>query len=74
LPYDSAVQSPSAQTQGRTGQVLAEAVWKRIFAESTIVTPLHSRSLSGFAYFWEHGGTQGIWVPIYAALQLKIKP
>ncbi|QOQ80351.1 hypothetical protein INP81_13115 [Comamonas thiooxydans] len=52
----------------------AEAVWKRIFAESAIGTPRHSRSLNGLAYFLEHGGTQAIWVPIYAALQVKIKP
>lgn len=51
-----------------------EAVWKRIFAESAIGTPRHSRSLNGLAYFLEHGGTQAIWVPIYAALQVKIKP
>lgn len=54
--------------------VKAEAVWKRIFAESAIGTPRHSRSLNGLAYFLEHGGTQVIWVPIYAALQVKIKP
>ncbi len=34
-----------------------EAVWKRIFADSAIGTPLHSRSLNGVAYFlgtWRH--------------------
>lgn len=41
------------------------------------VSEWHSAAQSVFEWlrlFLEHGRTQGIWEPIYAALQLKIKP
>ncbi|MDH1428196.1 hypothetical protein N5E89_07605 [Comamonas aquatica] len=55
-------------------RLTAEAVWKRIFAESALGTPLHhSRSLNGIPILgtWLH---QAAWEPICAALQLKNEP